>query len=115
MHAASTSAADVDAEGGDADEEPEPGVRRRGRRVPPRPKCRPVRAEAVEAELEPEEEEEEDEPELGDELRHLRRADERELLGLVRPEQEPGEQVRRDRREPEAPGDEPEGARAARW
>jgi hypothetical protein len=61
-----------------------------------------------EAELESEEEEEEHKPELGDEARHVRRLDEREHLRLVRPQEEPGEEIGRDRGEPETARDEPE-------
>jgi hypothetical protein len=65
-------------------------------------------AEAVERELEPEEEEEEDDAELGDEVGHLGRLDHAQLARLVRPEEEAGEQVRRDRRETHAAGAEAE-------
>ena len=63
-----------------------------------------------ERELEPEEEEQEDDSELGDELRHLGLADEGQLLGLVRAEQEPGEEVGGDRGQPDPPSDEAEHA-----
>ena len=95
------------AEGDHADREAEPRIDREVRSAP-EPEVPSGPREAVEAELEPEEEEEEDEPELGHELGHLGRTDQRELRGLVGPEQEPRQQVRRDRREPEAPRDQPE-------
>ena len=63
--------------------------------------CRPVLVEPREAELEAEEEEQEDDSELRDEVGHLGGADDRELLGLVRAEQEAGEEIRGDRGEPE--------------
>ena len=69
--------------------------------MPPIPMCRVVASDAVDRELEPEEEEERDDPELGHELGHLGGLDEAEDLRLVGPEQDPGEQVSRDRREPE--------------
>ena len=58
---------------------------------------------AREAELEAEEEEEEDDAELGDEVGHLRGLDQRQLLGLVRSEQEAREQICRNRGEAETP------------
>ena len=64
--------------------------------------------EPAERELQPQEEEQEDDPELRDEVGHLRRLDHRELLGLVRAEQQTGEQVGGDRREPEAARRQPE-------
>ena len=68
------------------------------------PEVPPRSREALEAELEAEEEEEKDEAELRHELGYLRGADQRELRRLVRPRQEPGEEIRRDRRRPEATG-----------
>ena len=57
----------------------------------------PARAgQPLEAELEPEEEEQEDETQLGDEIGHLGRSDQRELLRLVRAEEEPGQEVGRN-------------------
>ena len=57
--------------------------------------------EPLDAELEPEEEEQEDQPHLGDELRHLGGLDEADEVRLVRAEDDPREQVGRDRREAE--------------
>ena len=94
-----------------ADDEPDAGVRDQIDRAA-QPEVPPRSREALEAEFEAEEEEEKDEAELRHELGHLRGADQRELRRLVRPEQEPGEEVRRDRREPEAAGHEPERAEA---
>jgi hypothetical protein len=99
----------VEPERGHADGEPEPCVeheveRTANDRVPP------AARKAAERELETEEEKEEHDPELGDELGHLGGVDQAEHLRLVRPEQEPREQVRRDRRKPEAARDEAEEA-----
>ena len=79
--------------------------------VPPTPDVPAAPRQPLEAELEAEEEEEEDQPELGDEVRHLGRLDQAERGRLVRAEQEAGEQVGRDRGEPDAARDE---ARARR-
>ena len=65
-------------------------------------------AQPTERELEAEEEEQEDEAELGDEVRHLGRLDQREELRLVRAEEQPCEQVGRDRGQSEAAGDQPQ-------
>jgi hypothetical protein len=60
---------------------------------------------ATERELEAEEEEQKDEADLGDEVRHLRRLDQREELRLVGAEEQPCEQVSRDRGQSEAARD----------
>ena len=111
---------DVDARGEDQrcgrraerrepDDQAEPGVRDEIHRaaetdVAPGPRQPALR------ELEAEEEEEEDEPELRDEVRDLGRLDEREHLRLVRAEQQPRQEVRGDRGQPDPPRDEPEDA-----
>ena len=66
--------------------------------------------EAVDAELEAEEEQEEDQPDLGDEVGHLGRLHEADEARVVRPEDDPGEEVRGDRGQPEPARDEPENA-----
>src|SRR6188472_2569222 len=67
--------------------------------------------EPLEAELQPEEEQKEDQPDLGDEVRHLRRLDELDDVRLVRPEDDPGEEIRGDRGEPEPTRRKPENAK----
>ena len=114
MHAARTSAANDGPKRDQPDEEAEPGVDDEVRRaaqadVPAAPH------EPLEAELEAEEEQQEDEPDLGDEVRHLRRLDELDDVGLVRPEDDPGEEVGGDRGEPEPACREPENAKHSRW
>ena len=64
--------------------------------------------ESAERELETQEEEQEHEPDLGQEVRHLRRANEAEHLRLVRPEEQAGEQVGGDCRQADAARREPE-------
>jgi hypothetical protein len=58
--------------------------------------------EPVDAELEAEEEEQEDQPDLGHEVGHLRGLDQLDELRLVRPQDDPREEVGRNGREPEA-------------
>ncbi len=57
--------------------------------------------EPVDAELETEEEEQEDEADLGDEMGHVRRLNEADERRLVGAEDDPREQIGRDRREAE--------------
>ena len=100
---------EAEPECGDPDDEAERGVHEQVDRpaetdVPAAPR------ESLQAELEAEEEEEEDEPELGHEVRHLGRLDHAQQIRLVRAQQEPCEQVRRDRGEPDAACQKPEPA-----
>jgi hypothetical protein len=69
--------------------------------------------EPVDAELEPEEEQKEDEADLRNEVGDLRRLYELDEARLVRAEDDPCEQVRGDRREPEPARREPEDAESA--
>jgi hypothetical protein len=63
--------------------------------------------ESAERELEAEEEEQKHEPDLGDEIGHLGRANQAQYLRLVRPEQQPGEKISRDRGQAHAARDQP--------
>ena len=96
-----------EAERDQADEQADPGIHDEVERAAEQDVAATPQ-KPVEAELEPEEEEQEDDPELGDEGRHLRRLDEAEHSRLIRPEQEPRQQVGRDRRKAEAPGNQTE-------
>ncbi len=98
-----------EAEGCHADDQPEPEVRNEVDRAA-ETEVAAAPAESRQRELEPEEEEQEDDAELGDELRHLGLTDQRQLLGLVRAEQETCEQIGRDRRQPDSASDEAEHA-----
>ena len=109
MNAATTRAAKLTPNAATPTRAPRPALITKSA-APPSPTWRPLREQPVDAELEPEEEEEEDEPDLGDEVRHLGRLHELDDLRVVRPEDDPGEQVRGDRGEPEAARGEPENA-----
>ena len=88
------------AEGRDADQEPQAEVDDEVGR-PAEPDVPAAADEPLDAELEAEEEEEEDEPDLGDEVRHLGGLHELDEARIVRPEDDPGEEVGGDRGEPE--------------
>ena len=91
---------EADAEGRPTHEQPEARVDEeiRGAAEPDVPA---TPDEPLDAELEAEEEEEEDQSDLGDELRHLGGLDEADEVRIVRAEDDPREQVGRDRGEPE--------------
>ena len=99
---------EAEAEGGHPHDQPQPAVHEQVDR-PAEAEVVTAPQQAAEAELEADEEQEEDQADLRDEVGHLGRLDDRERLGLVRPEQEAGEQVRRNRRQAHAARNEPEG------
>ena len=104
---------EAEAERRDADEEPEAGVDDEigGAAEPDVPAAA---HEPLDAELEAEEEEEEDEPDLGDEVGHLGGLHELDEARVVRPEDDPGEEVGGDRGEPEPARRRDRECRAAR-
>ena len=109
MHAATTRAAKLTPNAATPTSGAEPGVDHEVGRTTA-PEVAPAAEQPVDAELEPEEEEKEDQPDLGDEVRHLGRLDELDDLRLVRPEEDPREQIGGDRREPEAARGQPQDA-----
>ena len=98
---------EAEPEGSHADQQAEAGVHREIDRPADQGMTATAR-EPAERELEAEEEEQEDEADLGDEVRHLGRIDQREERRLVRAEEQPCEQVGRDRGQPEAARDQPQ-------
>ena len=101
--------AEAEAEGGKTDDQTEGGVcgevDRATEQHMPAASC-----QAAESEFEAEEEEQEDDPDLRDKRGHVRGADQAQRLRLIRAEQQPGEQIRRDRGQTDTRSDQPEAA-----